>query len=81
VEKLPLKFYQVIKEQNDMHLWKSTTRERIQTQKRKKAQSQYKNTIASKQQGLGLLVQGFFYKFLQNFENFITSLSIFHSFC
>ncbi len=35
-----------------MHLWKQTTRERIQTQKSNKTQSQCKNTVASKQQGL-----------------------------
>ncbi len=81
VEKLLLKFYQMIKERDDMHLQKQTTSERIRSQKRKKAQSQCKNTIASKQQGLGLPVQGISYKFLQIFKNFITSPNIFHSFC
>jgi hypothetical protein len=33
-----------------MHLWKQITREWIQTQKWKKAESQLKNIIASKQQ-------------------------------
>lgn len=46
----------------------------------KKTQSQCKNTVASKQQGLGLPMQGFSYKFLQIFKKFVTSLSIYHNF-
>jgi len=46
----------------------------------KKTQSQCKNTVASKQQGLGLPMQGFSYKFLQILKNFVTSLSIYHNF-